>query len=296
MEQVEISSFDLRFEGYRLRNKSAERILLVSILEKGIQEPLQGVDFEHGRILLNGFKRYRCARELNIHMVPYQSLAEDMEAGIIELLRLSNAKSLSILEQAKMIDELKCVHKMGTGDIAQLLDKSKAWVSVRTGIVKEMSPKTMDRIMNGEFPVYAYMYILRPFIRIKIKNEEIDEFVDSVAGKGLSIRDIERLARGYFKGSEEFRKQVRDGDIAWALNTLKAPVPESDCSQVECRMLKSLEITQKYMLRVISESRDDRFKSNAFYAQANLLSGGILRQIDAFHKAIGELNDRTRKT
>ena len=62
IEQVEISSLDLRFEGYRLKNKRAETALLVSILENGIKDPLQGVDSEESRILLNGFKRYRCAR------------------------------------------------------------------------------------------------------------------------------------------------------------------------------------------------------------------------------------------
>ena len=61
-EQVEISCIDLRFEGYRLKNKAAERALLASIAEKGIRDPLQGVDKEGARILLNGFKRYRCAQ------------------------------------------------------------------------------------------------------------------------------------------------------------------------------------------------------------------------------------------
>ena len=92
IEQVEISSFDLRFEGYRLKNKRAETSLLVSILENGIKDPLQGVDSEESRILLNGFKRYRCARKLNIDIVPYRSLAGDTAGGIIELLRVSEAK------------------------------------------------------------------------------------------------------------------------------------------------------------------------------------------------------------
>ena len=55
---MEISSFDLRFEDYRLRNQTAERILLASISEKGVRDPLQGVDMDNARILLNGFKRY----------------------------------------------------------------------------------------------------------------------------------------------------------------------------------------------------------------------------------------------
>jgi hypothetical protein len=299
VEQVEISSFDLRFEGYRLKNKAAERVLLASILENGIRDPLQGVDSGDARILLNGFKRYRCARKLNIGIAPYCRIADDEAAGIIELLRTSNAKSLSILEQAKLIDELKNVHRMATKDVADLLEKSKAWVSVRSGIVGEISPPVMARIMSGQFPVYAWMYILRPFIRInKIQKKEIDEFVDLVAGKGLSIRDIETLAHGYFKGPEQFRRQMRDGDIAWGLNQLKkaSETAGGGCSTLEQGMLKDLEITQKYMSRVVCKSKDGRFKTGSFYAQANLITGGILRQMDIFNKAIREFHDRTGKT
>ncbi len=298
-EQVEISGLDLRYEGYRLKNKAAEKVLLASILDNGIREPLQGIAAKDTRILLNGFKRYRCARKLNIGIVPYNALADDEAGGIIELLRISNTKSLSILEQAKLIDELKSVHRMGTTDIAHMLEKSKAWVSVRSGIIREISQVVMERIMGGQFPVYAYMYILRPFIRInKIENKEIDEFVDLVSCKGLSIRDIELLAHGWFKGSEQFRQQIREGDISWGLNRLKQPSEPAggDCTTLERGMLKDLEITQKYMDRVVCKSKDGRFKTGAFYAQANLITGGILRRMDIFNKAIGEFHDRTRKT
>ena len=64
IKQIEISSLDLRYEGYRLKSKIAEKILLASIIEHGIRDPLQGVDLGDGiSILLNGFKRsWSCIR------------------------------------------------------------------------------------------------------------------------------------------------------------------------------------------------------------------------------------------
>lgn len=295
--QVEISSFDLRFEGYRLQNKVAERILLGSILEKGIREPLQGVDMEHGRILLNGFKRYRCARRLGIGVVPYVSLSNDTGAGIIEVLRMSNEKGLSILEQARLIEELKDGHHMTTSDIAGLLERSKAWVSVRSGILDEMSRFVMEKLFSGQFPVYAYMYILRPFIRInRIKGEEIDEFVRLVAGCKLSIREIELLAKGYFKGSNAFREQLQKGDIRLGLAGLREMSRKGQgCTKAEQAMLRDLELTQVYMQRVTARSQERGFKSRDFFAQANLLTGGLLRQIDLFTPAVREFHDRSGK-
>ena len=298
VEQVEISSFDLRYEGCRIKDKAAERRLLCSMLEHGIRDPLQGVDARQGRILLNGFKRYRCAKKLGMGIVPYCSLGSDEAFGILELLRIANARSLSIIEQAKLIDELKSVHQMTIGEIATLLEKSPAWVSVRAGIIDEMSPPVIRRILSGEFPVYSYMYSLRPFIRLKrIRREDIDAFVISVAGKDLSIREIEILAQGYFKGSDEMRQQILSGNIAWGLHRLKeADEERGPVSEGELRMLKDLEICQKYMQRLTCQNSAHRLNSTAFYVQAHLLAGGIMRQMDSFVKAIRQLYDRSRET
>ena len=59
---------------------------------------------------------------------------------------------------------------------------------------------TQGRV-SGQFPVRAYMYNLRTFTRVKkVPGKEIDTFVQAVAGKSLSTRDIETLAYGYFHG------------------------------------------------------------------------------------------------
>ena len=98
-QEVELSTLDLRYESYRMRNRSAESRLLASIEERGIEEPLEGVDTKGVHILLNGFKRCRCARRLQMDAVPYVSLSDDEAMGIVGLLRISNDKALSIVEQ-----------------------------------------------------------------------------------------------------------------------------------------------------------------------------------------------------
>ena len=298
LRQVEISSFDLRYEHCRLKSRVAEKALLSSILDHGIRDPLQGVETgDQRRVLLDGFKRYRCAKKLSIGLVPFYCLAEDEAFGILELLRISNAKSLSILEQARLIDELYSIHKMSVSQIAVVLERSKAWVSLRVGITRQMSECVAESIFSGAFPVYSYMYTLRQFMRINsVSKQDIDQFVKSVAGKGLSIRDIETLANGYFKGSEAIREQIRNGNIAWGLSHLKQTVASAGCTQAEQRILKDLEIVLKYMQRVINKSKDCRYKSASYNAQANLLTGGILRQTSLFFTSIKELHDKSGQT
>jgi len=79
--EAELSTFDLRYEGYRMKNPALEGRLLASITERGIEEPLEGVDAGDRRILLNGFKRYRCAQRLALETVPYATLGEDEATG-----------------------------------------------------------------------------------------------------------------------------------------------------------------------------------------------------------------------
>lgn len=297
-EQVEILSLDLRYEGFRLKSPGAEKALLISIMQKGIRDPLQGVDTKDARILLDGFKRLRCAKKLGISMAPYASMGADEVLGIIELIRISNANSLSILEQARFVDELKGVYKMSTAEIAGLLERSKAWVSVRSGIIHEMSDYVLEQIFKGRFPVYAYMYTLRPFMRINgVQTDEVNEFVRSVSGKNLSIRAIGLLANAYFRGPDALREQIKNGNITWALGRLKeSDTPLSGCSQVENAMIRDLEILSKYMQRISAKTKNPKYKTNAFFAQANLLTGGIIRQLDALSRALRAFYDRSGQT
>jgi hypothetical protein len=294
IEQIEISNLDLRYETFRLKSKKIENTLLSSIAESGIQEPLKGVDIgEEKKILLDGFKRYRCAKKLNIGIIPYYSFGSDEPIGVIKLIRISNTSPLTILEQAKMIDELQKVHGMSTAEIAGLLEKSKAWVSMRTGIFKEMSKYVMERVFSGDFPVYSFMYTLRQFIRMnEISKTDIDVFVKAVAGKGLSIRDIELLANGFFKGTEDLQEQIKEGNIIWVLSRLQeSSAQTTECTTAEQRMLKSLEAVQRYMRKITFMARDDKLVNDAFKVQAGLLSRGIIKNMNDFNLAVRSLYD-----
>jgi len=296
-QEADLSTFDLRYESYRMRNPAQEARLLVSIMERGIEEPLEGVDIEGKRILLNGFKRYRSARKLALSTVPYASLGVDAAAGIIAVLRTSNHRSLSILEEARFIEDLRTLHRLSVADIAETLSRSKAWVSMRLGLLKEMGDTIREKIFSGAFPVYSYMYTARQFMRMNgAGHEEVEAFVGAVAGKKLSVREIEQLAHGYFRGPEWFRKEVQEGNFALALERMKrVPDAPEGSNGFERVLLGDLEIVGKYMQRTTTKSQDPRIKTRAFCAQANLLLAGVLSRLSAFAQAMKSLHDRTGK-
>jgi hypothetical protein len=296
VRELELSSLDLRYEGHRMKNAAFEERLLTSILQHSIQEPLEGVEVDGVQILLNGFKRYRCARKLRVSTVPYASLGQDEVSGILSLLRTSNNRALSILEQAAFIDELHAIRQLSVAQIAQDLSRSKSWVSMRLGLIGEMSAPIRAKLFSGAFPVYSYMSTLRQFMRMNgVKLEEVEQLVTVLSGHGLSVREIEQLAHGFFRGPESFRQEILKGNLALPLKQLRqAPQDPDGCSEFERVLLGDLELAQTYMQRVMGKSQDSqRLKSRAFYAQAHLLTAGLLSRAPAFHHSIKQLHDRS---
>lgn len=295
--EVELGQLDLRYEGYRMKNPGLEERLLGSISQRGIEAPLEGVEVGPVRILLNGFKRYRCARKLQLRLVPYVSLGQDEVSGIVNLLRISNPKALGILEQAAFIDELKHTRQLSLTDIAEQLSRSKSWVSMRVGLIAQMSVTVRAKLFSGAFPAYSYLYLLRRFMRMNgVTGEQVDQFVTALSGKKLSVREIEQLAHGYFRGPESFRQEIRKGNLALPLQQIAQVPPSLDgCSEFERVLLHDLELTQKYLQRITGKSHDPRLQSRAFHAQANLLTAGLLSRVPAFTQNLRQLYDRSGK-
>ena len=136
---------------------------------------------------------------------------------------------------------------------------------------------------------------MRKFTRVNPGGDDlVERFVESVSGKGLGVRDIGVLAEGWFDGSDEFRRQIEEGNVAWCLNSLKqASFGSPDCTKREMEMLSNLERTAKCMRRFLADRKDFDRGSGSFFAEANLLSGDIATMADDFTKQIRRLHDRS---
>ncbi len=299
INEVEITQIDRRYEEFRLGNKIEERILLNSILECGIRDALLCViDSKETLILLDGFKRLRCAIRLKIHTVPTLSLGSDEVDGILQFIRLSNARSLNILEQSALVDQLNVTHGMRIKQIARHLERSPAWVSVRLGMIQEMTTIVRKAVFSGQFPVRSYMYSLRTFTRVKkVPKKEIDTFVQSVAGKSLSTRDIETLAYGYFHGGDHLKEQIKQGNLEHTIKQLRRKDVLSEDHTLEPqeqRVIKDLELVQKYMASVGDALTDKCLCTKSFFGAADLLVEGILSKLQDFKNHLQDFHDKRR--
>jgi hypothetical protein len=202
-----------------------------------------------------------------------------------------------LLEQARFLDELKGTGGLSLAEIAQQVGRSPAWVSLRLGVLAELSPLVRDALFDGTFPVYSYLYTLRPFRRLN-GAATIDEFVAALRGKKLSARQIEQLAHGFFRGPESLREQIRQGHLTLPLQQLKELSEDPDgCSEFERRVVADLEQAQGILVRLMTKSADpSRLSSRPFRAQAHLLCAGLLSRLPAFTQTIQKLHDHCGHT
>jgi hypothetical protein len=303
METLELSQIDTRYEGLRLRNAKQEQALFFTIKKMGIQEPLDIIKSleEELFILVNGYKRYRIAKELNIEIIPVNTLDTRVIPGLIKYIKLSDNRSISQIEQACLVDELNNRHGLDIVDIAKQLERSPSWVRIRLGILEEMEDSVRERIMSGEFPFRNYMYSLRKRTRVRqTAKVDISQFVEKTAGKGLSTRDIDILSKGYFSGNKNLKIQIDQGKLDWTLKQLKMEeqtkqAPATDCNEYETKALSQLDWVFGLVNRVPLLLSDNRFENLTFFKKGTELSSKILTRTDSFISSLQEFYDRSSK-
>jgi len=123
---------------------------------------------------------------------------------------------------------------------------------------------------------------------------EVERFMKAVAGRRLSVRDIELLTHAYFRGPASLREAIVEGNLAWSLDHLKdVPEDREGCCEFERVLLKELQILRRAIERVMAKCQDRRLRSRAFHAQANLLCAGLLSTWEPFGERMKEFYDRT---
>jgi hypothetical protein len=300
MPTIELSALDLRLEHTRQRDAEAERRLLTSIMERDILDPLLvSICKETGcHVLLDGFKRYRCAGKLNKNIVSVFCIGEDVVDGVLCFLRREQTGTLSVLEQAGLIEELHKNYGLSIYDIARRLGRCPSWVSMRLGMIGELSELVRAKIMSGAFPARVYMYGIKVFTRVnKISSGRVDVFVEAVSGKGLGTRDLIALSRAYFTGGLIVQRMILEGDVHQAVKLLAAQtVPSTDTalSAEQQSFVNNLETIAGVMSSVVASAPPMDTNAARYMQYVNTWSAAIGKSLTAFSRTIKELHDLSR--
>lgn len=260
---IEVNQIDLCYGNYRCNNATTEKKLLNSISQLGITIPLSVIEKEGSiqpYLLLDGFKRLRCAQKLNLHQIPITIIGDNEVAGVLSILCHNQSSTLNALEEAVFIERLNSYHGLSNSEIARRINRSVAWVNLRVEMSRSMSEIVRKKILSGKFPLRSYMYDLLPFTRVKGGMAEVEKFVIALSGKELSTRDIALLAHAFFRGEEEVKQQILTGNLDWTLRMLKTSKespevlkkPESNQTPIE-KLVFILGMCERNISQIVEE-------------------------------------------
>ena len=169
-------------------------------------------------------------------------------------------------------------------DLAGRLERSPGWVSMRLQFLDSMSVLIRGEVQSGRFPLYAYLYYVRRFMRMKGGAAEAEAFVKSVSGQGLSLRRIELLCTAWYEGGEKMREEIQSGKYSWVEDRLQSPVESGEAlSAAEQKAVKELRRLDELMQSLIATCKRKELESRSFRATAHILLTGILSRHDSFH-------------
>jgi len=294
-QQIELAELDTRFESLKTRDSGVEDRLFCALERGEVLDPLLVAMENETPLLIDGFKRLRCLKKLKWSMVPCITIATSTTDGILEWLKLTGGKQASLYEVAGFVQELHKVHGMSPSAIADHLRRSKAWVCMRLQFLRSVPLSVRKALEKGEFPLHAWMYSVRPFMRVNGETRALaEEFVALAKKQRSTLREIDLLAHEWFQGGEEIRASIRRGNGAYLLAHLQAPVSSGEAmSSEEQQLFKHLMSLQDLIRKILHEARScEKPRSKTFKAQAGVACKTLLGGWPALKQSLEKLHDQ----
>ncbi len=187
--------------------------LAASIAARGVIQPIIVRPKGKGRYqLVAGERRWRAAQKARLHEIP--ALVRDLddrEVTALALIENIQREDLNPVEEARAYHRLSEDEGMTQAEIAQMVEKSRSHVA------------NLQRLLNLPEAVLDMVEDARLSMghaRALIGNEDAAALAKKAVNDNLSVREVERLARGEIEtksakpATRQSRDPAKDADIA----------------------------------------------------------------------------------
>jgi ParB/RepB/Spo0J family partition protein len=150
--EVAVAELDLRYAALRLTAPAEVARLRASVAREGIRQPVVvATEVAPGkRVLVDGFKRIRVARELGLVRVHAILLALNALTALATMLRSNTPhRGLSALEEGWIAQRLCREHGLTQARAAELLEHDPSWVSQRLRLIERLERELQDDLRLG---------------------------------------------------------------------------------------------------------------------------------------------------
>ena len=176
-------------------DKQALEELSASIADRGLLQPIITRKIDGNRYqIVSGERRWRAARMAGLTEVPVivkdLSDKEALEIGLIENLQREN---LNVVEEAKGYKALIVEFSLTQEQVAEKVGKSRPAVANAMRILA-LPDETLDLVLDGKLSS-GHARALLPLAERAESKKKFSELVKMIIDKGLTVRDVENLAK-----------------------------------------------------------------------------------------------------
>jgi ParB family chromosome partitioning protein len=186
--------------------------LAASIAARGVIQPIIVRPLSEGRYqLVAGERRWRAAQRARLHEIPaIVRELEEREVVALALIENLQREDLNPVEEGRAYQRLADREGMTQGEIAKLVDKSRSHVANLQRLLALPDP-VLDLVERGSLSM--------GHARALIGHDAAEALARRAVSEGLTVRDVERLARKGTNGEARrparvARDPAKDADIA----------------------------------------------------------------------------------
>lgn len=241
--ELPLDCLELRYAGLRAHRPAIEKRLVASMGETGQQIPVVVVPGgKAGQyVVIDGYKRVRALLRLKADVVKVVVWEMSAEQALVAAYQQASGTGWNVVEEGWLVWELVRTMGLSESQAGQRLERSKAWVSGRLGLVENLPEAVLEGVRSGKIGAYTATRHLLPFARANAG--DCENLAVKMIENGFRSREVETLCRYYGSSSQQGRRRMLE-DPARFLKALES-TQHKDAGSLgaeEMRCLKNLEL------------------------------------------------------
>jgi len=187
MIKLRPDQLDLRLGFLRPVHAGAQKKMAASLIKHGQLTAVVAVEDEGCHILVDGFKRHRCARQLGMKTLKVSVLKKSNAEAKALLYLLNRPEGFSTIMEALVVRELVEIEGLNQVEAATLLERHKSWVCRRLSMIRSLAPAIVHDIKLQLLPAGVGSSLAR------LQPATQSDFSLTIQKHHLKSREVSRL-------------------------------------------------------------------------------------------------------
>ena len=200
---VKLDQLDVSLQYLRITRPGEMEKMCRSLRRSGQLNPLIVRIAADGFQILDGFKRYHCAKQLSWESLDARILDVPLMEGKAMMLSYNKSgRSLMDYDEALVVCSLKKDHLLDQSAISHLTGYSRSWVCRRLALVEKLDPSVQDALRMGVVTSSQ----AREMVKLPRGNQ--GEMMHSVTANNLTSRESRILVEKFLGASGQKERSI----------------------------------------------------------------------------------------